>query len=335
LEKHHRLCILPPLNSSNYATQGNVETTTNNDVLCQLIEATNRNNKVCEETNLIRLKEYQWKKDLGEVKKDKMKDIHPSILQMIMHPSSSKNNQAGKLCKDFISLYNSKTHGGLDIKLRQLFENNGHAEVVFSKGVLPNIWAGILCRTHKAALGAFSLFLFSKMQPLSTNNEKDRSLLIEIFAGQRGGLMRNLDKVKASAKVTALVPHNYHTLVFQLEAYTLVSKYIFGESSILTGQLRRFVEKTKMQNLAYKSHIAGDKDFATKIILPVDEQVNLFLDKCRRCNNCKKRQQAIHQLQQTPHVNTPSPLQHNPPTQFPREGRVRGRERKWTSSSPS
>ena len=92
---------------------------------------------------------------------------------MIMHPSSSKNNQAGKLCKDFISLYNSKTHGGLDIKLRQLFENNGHAEVVFSKGVLPNIWAGILCRTHKAALGAFSLFLFSKMQPLSTNNEKD------------------------------------------------------------------------------------------------------------------------------------------------------------------
>ena len=128
---------------------------------------------MCEETNLIRLKEYQWKKDLGEVKKDKMKDIHPSILQMIMNASSSENDRAGKLCKDFISLYNSKTHGGLDIKLRQLFENNGHAEVVFSKGVLPNIWAGILCRTHKAALGAFSLFLFSKMQPLSTNNEKD------------------------------------------------------------------------------------------------------------------------------------------------------------------
>ena len=57
------------------------------------------------------------------------------------------------------------------------------------------------------------------MQPLSTNNEKDQSLLIKIFAGQKGGLMQNLDEVKASVKMTALVPHNYHTLVFQTKAH--------------------------------------------------------------------------------------------------------------------
>ena len=85
-----------------------------------------------------------------------MKDIHPSILQMLMLASSSKSNQAGKLCEVFILLYNSKTHRGL-------FENNGHAEVVLSKGVSTNIWEGILCRKLKAAPEELSLFSFSQM----------------------------------------------------------------------------------------------------------------------------------------------------------------------------
>jgi hypothetical protein len=170
-ERHHCLCILPLLNPSTYSAQGNV--VTNSNMLRQLLEAKNCNNKVCGETNKICLREYEWKKDLDGVNKDRTKDIYPSILQMLMNPSSSHSKQAGHLCEDFISLYNSKTHGGLDIKLCQLFKNNGHGEVVFSEGVSTNIWVGILCRIHKAIPGAFSPFSFSKMQPISTNKEKD------------------------------------------------------------------------------------------------------------------------------------------------------------------
>jgi hypothetical protein len=43
--------------------------TMNNDVLHQLVKATTHNNEVCKETNLIQLKEYQWKKDVDKVKK--------------------------------------------------------------------------------------------------------------------------------------------------------------------------------------------------------------------------------------------------------------------------
>jgi hypothetical protein len=97
--------------------------------------------------------------------------------------------------------------------------------------------------------------------------------------------MQNLNEVKASAKVTALVAQDYHALVFQLKAYMLASKYIFRESSILTSQLCQFVEKTKKHSLEYKRRIPGDEDFTAKILLAVDEQVNLFLDERRRCND--------------------------------------------------
>ena len=145
---------------------------------------------MCKKTNKIRLKEYEWKKENKEIKKDRTKEIHASILQMMMkkdrtkeihtsilqmmmNASSSESDQPGVLCDDFISLYNSKTHGGLDIKLRQMFENNGLGAVVFPEGVSTNLWAGIIGRVHKAAPGAFSPFSFRKMQPLSTSEDKD------------------------------------------------------------------------------------------------------------------------------------------------------------------
>ncbi len=116
-------------------------------------------------------------------------------------------------------------------------------EVVFLEGVATNLWVGLFKRTHKSAPRAFSPFSFSEMKLLSSSNDKERSLLIDIFSGQKGGLMRNLDNVKASAKMTVLVPQDYHSLAFQLEAYTCASKYFFGEASRLTVQLMFFIKK--------------------------------------------------------------------------------------------
>ena len=242
-DERHRLFILShsPLNSTiSHAT--NVQGTSD-IVLQQLIQATNRNNEICEETNRVRLKEYEWKKESDEVKKDRTKDLDPSVKQMIENASATDRDKQGELCKDFISLYNSKTHGGFDIKLHQLFENDGLKEVVFAEGVATNLWAGLFKRTHKSVPGAFSPFSFSKMKPLSSNDNKDTLLLIDIFSGQKGGLMRNLDDVKASAKMTVLVPQDYHLLAFQLEAYACASKYIFGEASRLTVQLIFFIDR--------------------------------------------------------------------------------------------
>ena len=50
-------------------------------------------------------------KETDEVKKDRTKDLDPSVKQMIENALATKKDEAGELCKDFISLYNSKPMG--------------------------------------------------------------------------------------------------------------------------------------------------------------------------------------------------------------------------------
>jgi hypothetical protein len=82
-------------------------------------------------------------KDLDKISKDRMKDLHPSIKMMIKNASVIKRNKAGKLSNNFLSLYNSKTHGNLDIQLHQLFKDAGMGDVIFAEGVSTKMWAGI------------------------------------------------------------------------------------------------------------------------------------------------------------------------------------------------
>jgi hypothetical protein len=139
-------------------------------------------------------------------KKDRTKDLHASIKIMIENASAATHDKSEELCSDFISLYSSKTHGGLNIQLHQLFEDAGMGNVVFAKGVSTNLWAGNFGRAHKSAPGAFSPFSFSKMKALSASgNNRNRSLLINVSSAQKEGLMKNIDDIKASAKTTVSV----------------------------------------------------------------------------------------------------------------------------------
>ncbi len=58
---------------------------------------------------------------------------------MIENTSAAVRDNAGELGEKFMTLYNMKTHGGLNIELHQLFEDKGMGGVGFAKGVATNI----------------------------------------------------------------------------------------------------------------------------------------------------------------------------------------------------
>jgi hypothetical protein len=169
---------------------------------------------VCEETNKIRQAEYEWKKDVDEIKKDRTKDLHTSIKMMIKNASAIERDKAGELGENFLSLYNSKTHGGLDIQLHQLFKDAGMRDLVFAEGVSTSMWAGIFTRVQKSAPGPFSPFSFSEATAISSNSEKDRSLLLKKYSSTKGGLIKSINDIKSLAKTTVTVPKTFTPSIF-------------------------------------------------------------------------------------------------------------------------
>jgi hypothetical protein len=238
---------------------------------------------LCKETNKIHQAEYDWKRDADETKKDRTKDLHPSIKLMIKNASVTERDKAGELGENFLSLYNSKTHGGLEIQLHQLFEDAGMGDIGFAKGVSMNMWAGIFTQIQKLAQGPFSPFSFSKETALSTNSKKDRSLLLKIYSSTKGVLIKSIDDVKSSAKTTVTVPQDFHSFHYQLKAFAIAIGFVFGKDSILATRLRDFVEKVDKLSIIYKIRIAIDDTFAAKVLWMVDCFTQLFLEDCRKC----------------------------------------------------
>jgi hypothetical protein len=177
-------------------------------------------------------------------------------------------NKPGELCKKFLSLYNSNTHGGLDIQLHQLFDNVGMGDVTFAEGISTNIWAEIFTRIHKSAPGPFPPFSFSEMKAIGVDNNKDCSLLIEIFSLPKGGLMKSTVELKslAKAKTTVTVPQDFHSFVYQLRALAQhASSFFFGDKSILAIQLKEFVTNIKgRHSITYKNRIVANNTFVAK-----------------------------------------------------------------------
>jgi hypothetical protein len=120
----------------------------------------------------------------------------------------------------------------------------------------------------------------------------DRSLLINIYSAQKGGLMRNLDNIKASTKMTVSVTQDYHSFIVQVEACAFSRKYIFGIDSLLTRQIFISVDKVKHHSIAYNNWFASDGNFAAKILWVIDKSVNLFPKERRRCDKHKNSSNA-------------------------------------------
>jgi len=75
-DRHYK-CILLSLEQISHLPHG---INANDSVICQLIQATNRNNKVCEEMNIICQAEYDWKKDVDNQERQ---DERPAPLNQV------------------------------------------------------------------------------------------------------------------------------------------------------------------------------------------------------------------------------------------------------------
>jgi hypothetical protein len=107
----HAKCILPPLGTIGYpgatSTQGHLQ----HEVFKSLGEGLKQMREAADDENLLKCEEIKLRGDEDNKKKDRIKDMHPSISNMILMASAVDHDIQGNYAESFKAFYNSKNHG--------------------------------------------------------------------------------------------------------------------------------------------------------------------------------------------------------------------------------
>jgi hypothetical protein len=218
-----------------------------------------------------------------EKKKDRIKDMHPSILNMIRMASAMKADHIGEFCNSFKSFYNSKNQGYADLELHNQFKDKALQNVGFAEGTVLPLWSGLRKQSNPTAPSNCSPLVFKELTPINMN-QKSRSLIITMI-NQKGGLSQRLDKIKAKAKQDIAASSDYHEMVFQLKAFLALLDILFGNKTIVAKKIREFVKLIIQNSIYYKGCLCNNKLFSTKVLWMVCCRFQLFLACCQKAED--------------------------------------------------
>ncbi len=163
----HAKCILPPLGKIGdpgaTGTSGHLE----HEVFKSLGEGLKRMGEAADEANLLKCKEIKLQGDEDNKKKDHIKDMHPSISNMILMVSAVNHNIQGKYAQSFKAFYNSKNHEYVDMELHHQFDAKGFYNMGFAEGTVLALWSGLLKRSTQPHLAI--------APPLHSENSNQRT----------------------------------------------------------------------------------------------------------------------------------------------------------------
>ncbi len=117
-----------------------------NETFKILGEGLKRMGEAADEAHVLKRKEIKQRDKESKQKKDRTKDMHPSILNMILMAFSTDSKFIGEYTESFKSFFNSKTQGYTDLELHHQFEDQGIHNVGFAEGTVLALYSGHLKR---------------------------------------------------------------------------------------------------------------------------------------------------------------------------------------------
>ena len=270
----NRACILPAIKTEGSAIgQG-----ANIDNFKILGEGLKRMGEAADEAYQLKRKEIKQRKEESEEKKDRIKDMHPSISNMMLMASSSDSQFIGEHPESFKSFFNSKTQAYADLELNKLFEEREIFNVGFAEGTVLALYTGHLRRSNPTAPSNCTPFAFRELQAAQMN-QKSRSLVCTMIT-HKGNATHSAKELKAKAKQDVVAPTDYNEMIFQLEAFAALIDILFGEDSALNKKLLKLVRAIKSNALIYKARSVSDDRFPSKVLWSVCNRVQSFLTSC-------------------------------------------------------
>jgi hypothetical protein len=274
----HAKYILPPLGTMGAPGATSISGYLEHKVFKSLGEGLKRIGEAEDEANLLKCKEIKLQGDKDDKKKDRIKDMHPSIFNMILMASAVNHNIQGEYAEFFKAFYNSKNHRCTDMELNHQFDTKGFHNMGFAEGTVLALWSGLLKRLNPTAPSNCNHFAFQELQP-AIMNQKSRSLICTMI-NQKGGLAQSAEEIKMKTKQDVAAPADYTEMIFQLQAFVALIEIPFGEKSIAASKLKRFIHLIKVNSIFYKGCMTLDDFFPSKVLWSVCTCFQLFLNNC-------------------------------------------------------
>ncbi len=176
-------------------------------VIRQLTNAISLQNEEAMESNNLRRKEIERQVESKEKKKDKTKDLHPVIMNMLLCAATThsinEREEITPTCQCFI---NAKNFGLPQYKLIHQFKTGGFPDISFASGTTPAHFLGKFLYADLSTPSNFTIFAFHEQEPNSSNQQTD-FLICHLIKEQ--GQKKSLDKIKASLKQAVHVPSDF------------------------------------------------------------------------------------------------------------------------------
>jgi hypothetical protein len=77
-----------------------------------------------------------------------------------------------------------------------------------------------------------------------------------------------------------VAPSDYNEMIFQLKAFAAMTNILFGEGSVVTKKLTRFIRAINTNALIYKARAALDDFFLSKVLWAMCNWFQTFLTTC-------------------------------------------------------
>ncbi len=191
--RRHENCILPQVGGG--TSSGTSSATSSDDttaVFRTLSKGLKCMGEAADETNILKKEEMRLNGKANTLRKDRIKDMHASIANMILMASATKTDQIGKFCNSFKAFYNSKNQGYADMELHHQFDAKDLQNVGFVEGTVLALWSGLLKRSNLTVPSNCTPLAFHELQPPNMNQKAQ--LLICTVINQKGGLAQSAEK---------------------------------------------------------------------------------------------------------------------------------------------
>ena len=281
-KRRHEECLLPPaLPNGGVATGGSIDDTA---VLAQLNSTMARQTEEAETANNLRRKEIERQEEKEERKKDKIKDLHISIRNMLTLASSADCDdtplEPAESCKGF---FNCKNSSQAEQELIQQFQDIGLDDVAFAQGTSQALYHGQFQFYQGSTPSNFTIFGFYEQDPLQMDKIDKRSLLLTLVSARGQG--DTLEEIKNSAKQTVRVPKTFEGLRNQLLFFEGAISIFFGDDSVPRGKMSDFIESMMKRKTIYKAAIVNDEAFPAKVMYAIDIRFQRWLAECKRASD--------------------------------------------------